>query len=478
MSATREDIKRRLALDHNAQRDYRDEQGLPRPPTAWETKPPPTDWRDKWGRPPPTDWRDKWATPAQMRAQPVDSKREALRARLAGAKPEGPDANFVAREMAARGALNIGLAIPSASGDMLAAAAAVKRYSPETRAFDMLRGVERQRPGFGELFDQEREKFPANMIRKIPRLEYGDLEAGIQAIPALMPGGVSPGEAFARERAEDDAEVAAMREAHPEAASIGDIGGDVASLFLGRKAPGIDSMIQRSETRLAGKAGVHAAKSLLDDLESTIKSAPMQKLARGAGRSVEAGVEAAVLDIAKDPDADPLEIAAIAAGGQMVGSGAIGAVQGITSGGLTQAGLKMSLLAASSFGLIQVMKSAAPGGQDRILESIETGYDKVALALGLGAASAALAATRYGRGNTNLSNQTRTFLDGVATAHRGTVLHFLTQYSDGTPEEKRTMERVMMAVARDPEYQGETASEKRFVRQLRIGDKHVTGGGF
>lgn len=388
-------------------------------------------------------------------------------------RSEIPSASTVASKLAVTGIINSALAAPSASGDLLAAASAgVQRFNPYGP---------RGRPSFGELYQAEQEKFPASALRAIPRPTYGDVSSAVQSIPALVPGGESPGDAYARNRQEFDADEMAMRGAHPRAAAIGDIGGDIGSLLIGRKATGAGDAIQRFESRVAGRASPQAAKSMLDDLQGVLTSTPMQKLARGAGRSVESGVEAAVLNIVKDPESDPLEMAALAAGGQMVGSGFLAGSQGLVSGGPLQAGLKMSILAASSFGLVQVLKSATPGGEDRILESIETGYDKVALALGLGAASAALAATRYGRGNTNFSDQTRTFLDGVATAHRGTTLSLLTDWTEGDQEDRDEIERVLTAISSNPNYQGETAAERRIVNEIRAGSglqRYTTGGGF
>lgn len=408
------------------------------------------------------------------------SSADALKARISAA-PATPSANFVAREMAARGVINSFLAAPSASGDLLAAASAgLQQFSP-ANAFRMLvnkwRGVpDDEQPTFRERLAEEKEKFPASALRAIPRPTWNDIWAGAQSIPSLMPGGETPREAFARNRDELDREEFAMREAHPTAATVGDVTGDIASLFLARRGTGIDKAVRRFETRMGARESAAAATSLADDVGKIVKGSAFRSLARGAGRSIETGIEAAVLDIVKDPNADPVETAAIAAGAQMVGSGLIGGAQGLMSGGPTKAGLKLAVAAASTMGLLQVLKSATPGGQDRILESIESGYDKVALALGLGAASAAIGLTRFGRGNTALSDQTRTFLDGIGTAHRGTSLSLLTRWNDADPEERETIERVLTAVSNDPHYRGQNAAERRVVSQLR--NRYRTGGGF
>lgn len=407
--------------------------------------------------------------------------RGTLEARLAaarGEKPEGPSANFVAREMAARGIINNVLAVPSASGDLLAAASAgIQQVSPINqfqRLINQYRGVEN--PTFRERFAEERESFPASALRAIPRPTTTDITAAAKSIPSLLPGGETPSEAFGRNREALDEEEFEMRSAHPVAAATGDVTADIASLFLSRRSAKVGNIMRRFETRMGAGEAATASKSLVDDLSQSLQRPAFRALARGAGRAVETGVEAAVLDILKDPAADPLETAAIAAGAQLVGSGALGSAQGLLSGGPTRAGLKVAVAAASTMGLLQLLKSATPGGRDRILESMEGGYDKVALALGLGAASAAIGFTRYGRGNTALSEQTRNLLDGMATTHRGITLSLLTRWNDADPDERETIEKVLAEVAKDPYYAGKNAAEREVVSRLR--QKFRSGEGF
>jgi hypothetical protein len=112
---------------------------------------------------------------------------------------------------------------------------------------------------------------------------------------------------------------------------------------------------------------------------------------------------------------------------------------------------------------------------------MESGYDKVALLLAAGAGSAAIGATRYGRGNTALTDQTRKFLDGVATTHRGTLLSLLTDYTEGDDEERAALERTLTALSEDPTYRGKTRAEQQIVSRLRSGagvEKYNTGGEF
>lgn len=385
-------------------------------------------------------------------------------------KKEQPSANFVARELAARGALNSALALPSASGDLLAAAAA------GVRTLNPLEGPST----FSERYADEQQKFPANMLRAIPRPTVGGITAAVKSVPALIPGGETPGQAYDRNLFEFEQEEGDMRRAHPTAAMVGDIAGDVGAIAAFRRGTGAGNAIRRLETRLTGKAAIEAADSLADDVSKAL--APMsQRIARGGLRSLEAGVEAAVLDVVKDPNADPLDTAAIAAGSQLVGSGVLSGAQGLVSGGLGKAGVNITVAAMTTWGFLQVLKSSTPGGQDRILESMESGYDKVALLLGAGAGAAAIGATRYGRGNTALTEQTRKFLDGVATTHRGTLLSLLTDYTDGDDEDRAAIERTLTALSKDPTYRGQTRAEQQIVNRIRSGsglERYKTGGEF
>lgn len=405
---------------------------------------------------------------------------------------EKPSANYVAREMAARGTLNNLMAVPGASGDLLANALNAAGAGAQRVATAGGRNIKSvlpfmepspTTPSFGDIYAERTgtEGPVQRALRNIPRPTVEDVTAGVNSIPSLLPGGETPGEAMERNRADYRRDEFEMREAHPTAAVAGDVGGDVLSLFVGRRGTGAGRAMQRLETRLAGKTGIEVAESLGQDLGKIMKSPAMQRLARGSARSLEAGIEAAALDILKDPNADPAETAAIAAGGQLVGSGTLALSKGLLSGGPANAGLKVTVAAVSTMGILQMLKSAAPGGEDRILESVESGFDKVLLTLGLGVGSAALGATRYGRGNVNLADQTRTYLDGLSTVHRGTTLSLLSDWTEGDSEDRAAIERVLTAMASNPTYRGENSVERRIVSRIRTGaglERYESGGGF
>lgn len=416
----------------------------------------------------------------------------ALAKEIRGLEQQTPSANYAFRDRFSRTFLNNVMAVPDASGELLANATNFGMALAQRGANAGARNLKRvlpftqpapTTPTVGELYDRrtENEGGLQKLLRSIPRPSTEKIDAAAESIPSLLPGGESPSRAFNRNMFENLEQATAMRAAHPVASTAGDIGGDIASLLLGRRSTGADKLLQRVETRLGGRASTQVAENLAEDLGRVVKSPAWQRMARGGVRSLEAGVEAAALDVLKDPNADPMETAALAAGGQLVGSGALQGAKGLVSGTLPSIGLKLTVAAVAAMGLIQTFKSAAPGGRDRILESAESGFDKVMLMLGLGIGSAALGATRYGRGNTNFANQTRTMLDGLATVHRGSTLSILSDWTEGDAEKRASIESVLTAMSRDPTYSGRNETERDLVQKIRAGNGLVpykTGGGF
>lgn len=274
-----------------------------------------------------------------------------------------------------------------------------------------------------------------------------------------------------------------LQEAQPAGYRTGEVGADIASLITGR-AP-VSRLIQRAEQRLAPKAaeiafGSAASSSQLAPgvarvVERTLQSPALRSLARGAGRSLEAGLEATVLEIVKGDD--PLEAAAFAAGGQALGSVLLSGGKGLLSGGATRAGAKITLAAASIAGLVQLVKSATPGGRDRILESVEAGYDKVAFGI-LTGALAAMAGAGRGR-DAKLAEDLPELVDAVATAPRAAMLSFLTDWSKASEEEQTRIEGALERLGQNPDWKPESAADRALADRVRglFGDDGQTGGG-
>jgi hypothetical protein len=360
------------------------------------------------------------------------------------------------------------LAVPSASGDLLAAGAAG------------VEGVAAKLSGgpadFGRRYEEQQQKFPASALRAIPRPTMQDLEAAGATVRsgALLPGGETPSAAFGAAKAGIEAEDAALRAEHPIASAAGDITGDVASLVTGR-AP-VANLVRKAEQRLAPKvadmsfggatkAAVGGPLSPARVAENIWTSPKLRRVARGLGRSAETGIEAAVLEVMKGGEEDPLSAAALAAGGQAGASVMLQMGQGLLSGGWKDAGVKVGAAAFSVWSLWQLAKSATPGGEDRILESIETGYDKIAASLVLGSLAAISGAPRFR--DANLDRTLTQVVDAAATVPRGVTLSWLTNLVGSDGEKRAETERALQGLMNDPEYKGETESERNLVIRLR-----------
>ena len=111
---------------------------------------------------------------------------------------------------------------------------------------------------------------------------------------------------------------------------------------------------------------------------------------------METGFEAAVISALGD--GDPVTASFFAAGAQAGGSFGLAVCKGLLSGGVLKAGAKISIAAASTFGLIQLFNSVSPIGTDSVLTSAESAFDKVALVMALGMVSGMVGA---GRGRTS-----------------------------------------------------------------------------
>lgn len=397
----------------------------------------------------------------RLQAKKGGTDAESLRARLSGQKESSAGEAFYVSGF--NQLVNNILAAPSATGDLLAGAAAAVEGAGAKIAggeFD-----------FDRRYAEQQQKFPASAIRAIPRPTSQEARAALSSAPALVPGGESPGDAYRRNLGAIEADEAQLREAHPIASGAGEISGDIATLITGR-AP-IANLVRRAEQRLVPRAPDMFFAEVPGALEPgvrrtvdrALKSDASRRLARGAGRSVETGLEAAILEVVKGEDSDPLEAAAFAAGGQVVGSALLEGGRGLLSGGPLKAGAKISIAAASIAGMWQLGKSATPGGRDRILESIETGYSKVTYGLMLGAAAAMTGAGR-GRGG-QLAEDLPQVVDAIAAVPRGLSLSVITDIAKMDEQEQARVEAALNGLARNPEYEGKGDVERRVVERIR-----------
>lgn len=230
---------------------------------------------------------------------------------------------------------------------------------------------------------------------------------------------------------------------HPTAHLIGGLGGDALTLATGRVP--LRRGIAAAERKLATPNVVDLQPGAKRLASRAVNAKGFRRLLRGAGRSVEAGAEGAFLASLSE-SSDPTEVAAYTAGSQALGSTLLTGTKSLTSGGFGRAGVKLGIAGASIAALIQTGKSLTPGGDNFSLESLESGFSKVALALAAGGLAGAVGAGRV-RG-TKLGDDLPRFMDFTQTLlQRGPAISAIKQW-----REDERVAPVMEKAAADMDY--------------------------
>lgn len=275
------------------------------------------------------------------------------------------------------------------------------------------------------------------VVRPLP--PPGELEAR-QAVAQSSPV-EGPVAAFPANQAAQEAISQRFEAEAPGATALGEITGDVLSLIGGRaplaRAGAFNQVVG------AGRA-FRMAPGARRLLQRAAESDAVQFLARAGGRSLETGIEGLIL--AAVQDGDPLEMGAIAAGGQAVGSMLTPLVS--TKGGA----LGLAATAAGYAALLQLAKQSTPGGRDRILESIETGFDKIILGAGAGLIAGLAGAGRV-RGSVGgkLAQDLPLVADSLSAIPRGAVLSWVESQLQGGAE-AREAESVVRRLSQNPNF--------------------------
>jgi len=383
---------------------------------------------------------------------PFQAELEARNPFQAELSARGGSALGVGAESAATTIANNLLSLVRGAGNVFAAGTAGVRAG-----VNKLRG----RPGdIRASFEEEQQQLPASFLRAATVENIG---AGVQSLPALFPGGESFTDVFRENLGSIEQEQALGREAHPIAAGAGDIGGDVATLALGRlpAARAINKaesfLFPRTPELLFGKAALAEIPSNVRFLlDKTLLRPSMRSLARGAGRSLETGFEAAVLDLMKGDD--PLETAAFAASGQAIGSALIQGSKSLISGSPLQIGAKLGLSAVSLAAIFQTMSTVTPGGENSPFEAVKSGFEKVTLGIVLGAGAAIAGSGRLRGGQ--FAERFPKWMDFLATIPRAATLSMLEDFVDAPPEVQQRIESITAKLTEDPGYFGESASSR------------------
>lgn len=274
-----------------------------------------------------------------------------------------------------------------------------------------------------------------------------------EGVAALTTGDFGQFTPFPQAVAQQQQQQARIREERPGAALAGDVLGDVATLLTGRapfaRGRGMTQFSARQggavpfPLRAApkGKQGnIGRIKAAADEI---FTSDTMKTILNRAGRSAETGLEGAALGILNE--GDPIELGAYAAGGQIGGSLALPMIT--TKGGL----IGLAGAAAATGALLQFGKSAVPGGKDFILESLESGFDKVTAGIVIGSLSGMAGAGRLTRPEAIAKNLPE-ITDSMTAALRGSGLSVLQEFLGSDPNAQRDMEAVVSKLADNPEF--------------------------
>jgi hypothetical protein len=307
----------------------------------------------------------------------------------------------------------------------------------------------------------------------------GAVDTAGEAAAAMATGDMTQFSPDAGEAARLRSEI--MAQEQPGATQTGQILGDVASI-VGLRQPiararnatelaeanraQLARVVEKPVTAEAAKAviadEVRNAANIPDMLQRmSVKSDSFNALMNRAGRSAEAGLEGAVIGIMQDRD--PVEMAAMAAGGQMAGSALLGMLGSVTRGGLQSTGLNLLLAAGSTTALIQAAKEVTPGGKDFALESFESAVAKVTLGVAAG-----VMAGLTGQGRLPIRAIPRV-ADAMTAVPRAALLSVV---NDATSDPR--VETVINKLAMNPEYFGVQAM-RRMERAYRNPDISISG---
>lgn len=265
----------------------------------------------------------------------------------------------------------------------------------------------------------------------------------------------------------------------PTGVTLGNLAADGVSILMGRKpfvrAAAKRRVEKRIIERLDPTSGVakhlkqareqlHAVprdiqSKVIRNLKKPFKTEAFKKLSRGAGKAAEAGFEGAFLSMLHR--GDPFETAVYSAAAQAGGSTFLSLLPKSKTGLGTAASIGAAALAYTVY--LQTFKSAAPGGKNRILESIESGFEHVTIAMALGLAVGIAGGGRLPRGST--WEDFPVAVDAVTTIPRGMVISMIEQAINDN-----RIEPVLKKLSEEPNYFGPQASRKlqRSMRDKRM----------
>ena len=316
---------------------------------------------------------------------------------------------------------------------------------------------------FGTRFEEEQGKNPAAFLRSLPGTNIREVGAAARTLggefgqrPVDQPGVENTvpllterfGPAFDEELARINAEMQSGRDENPFAAGAGDFVGIGGAMALGRLP--FSKGIKRAEQKLTSQL-----KNMDDGLRATakeyLKSSPITSLARGLGRTTEAGLETAVIQLVQGED--PFELAGYVMGGQAAGSAVLGSIK---TAGKHKVLTAAFVLAAG----LQVASNLTPGGRDSFIASLEGGFEKVTWGLVLGGLVGAVGGGRLRGNKGTFERKNAAIADAVQSIPRTSLIAFAGDYFDATPDEQQTIDATLQQLGEDPEFFGPEISDK------------------
>lgn len=355
--------------------------------------------------------------------------------------PEQRPTSAIVADNATRTLLNNLMALPSATGDLLAGGAGLAQTIAETPFTE---------GGFGERLganiEAQGQKFPANMLSAIPRPTVTDVTSAFRAAPALMPGGESFNAAFDREKAATQQARALEAEQRPMATGGGEMLGDVASLALGRQpfaknlaehatrhAPNLSqstirslSNIAEDNPRIAAQIGKMLSNADLGApgaqrlFRQVVNSGPIRSVIRGLEKGAEASLEGAVMAAVKGND--PVMNAGLA-GGAQIGASMFSSIFGFPRS------VRSLMMKAGGLAVLYRTAQEFTTGDNSLFDAADFSFNKLAVAITLGTVAEVTGGrlrNSEGFGRYMTENLPR-FTDAINSVPRGALLSLANQ---------------------------------------------------
>ena len=369
-------------------------------------------------------------------------------------------------ESTTRTFLNNVMATPSATGDLLAGGAALAQTGAESLFTNPEQGfVER----LGQNYEAQTQQFPANMLRAIPRPTVSDVTSAARSIPALMPGGETPQEAFARNSQAAQERLAQLREQNPNAVQTGEVLADIATLGLGRQ-PFAKRLVNRSSRipSIADEAVQESLKTIssrrpdiapaINELITSgtlqdpgvnrlyrriLDSGPVASVMRGLGKAGEASLEGALMGALKEND--PLLNAGLAGGTQM------GMSMAATLLGMPKSLTDLAVKAAGFTAFFRLLQEFGPNEND-LYTAADSTFNKLATGLTIGVASQMLGGRIRGSGamGQRLAEDLPRFTDAINTIPRGAMLSIANQIQTERANGENLTELTLQTLSTNP----------------------------